>query len=166
MKIIRLVLFILFLLLFLPKITFGQSYYPLSQASKKSNDELINNCSIAELSQLSNDRLSSFSLDFLSQFSNERLLLFSNDFLVKFPPNILKQFPEYRIRTFSCEVQLQLGYSCGSQNTNRTPEPTIIPPPISGSSSAIPAAPLIKKPVKIIISQFQRNDQIIDPSVP
>lgn len=162
------IVFAFFFQLFLPQIIFAQSSCPLSEANTKSNEELINNCSIAELSTLSNERLSSFSLDFLSRFSNERLLQFSNDFLVQFPSSILKQFPQYRIKTFPCEIQQQLGYSCGVQNTNTTPSPTIIPTiapatPMPGSSSV---TPLPKKPVKIIISQLDRPDQILDPSNP
>ncbi len=159
---------LLVVILLLPKLSFAQSNCPLSQASTKSNEELINNCSISELSQLSNDRLSSFSLDFLAHFSNDRLLLFSNDFLIKFPLNILKQFPESRIKTFSCDVQQQLRYSCGSPTSTPTPYPTIIPTPTPVvSPSPVPSGvPLPKKPVKIIISQFQRADQILDPSIP
>lgn len=160
MKIFLLSLFAFLLYLFVPQIIFAQSNCPLSEADTKSNQDLINNCSIAELSTLSNDRLSSFSLDFLSQFSNDRLLLFSNDFLLKFPNNILKQFPADRVKTFPCDIQIQLGYSCGEPTNILTPSP--IPTPLPSSSTI----PTVKKPLKIMISQYNMPDQFLDPNDP
>lgn len=134
---------------------------------------------------------SAFSLDIILKMSNSRLEKFSNDQLVKigqdsgdmigflnkirnerllnprFSNDILLQLPESRLKTFSCEVQVSLGRSCTATSTSTpTPQPTFIPTPIPGSSSATPTVPLPKKPVRIIISQFGREDQILDPKDP
>ena len=108
----------------------------LAEIALLPNDRL-QTFSMSILTQLPNSRLEQFSLDFLAKFPNERLeqlslgvlekfpnqrlqqftipflQKFSNNRLITMDVSVLKQFPEERIKTFPCEVQIQLGYSCG-----------------------------------------------------
>ncbi|MDP3973392.1 MAG: hypothetical protein Q8P92_01030 [Candidatus Daviesbacteria bacterium] len=145
MKKIYPLVFILVLFTLSP-IIFAQSECPLADSANLSNEALINNCSITQLSELPNERLITFPayiltqlpLSRLAEFSNRDLIKigqgsgdligflsrFTNERLLTFDLSILRQLPLERQKTFSCDIQIQLGLSCGGQ---QTPIPTATP---------------------------------------
>lgn len=116
------------------------------------NQDLIDRCSISELSQLSNQRLITFPSNIITQLSNFRLEQFSNEDLIKigeasgdligflgklrndrlvsFSSSILIQLPTSRIDTFSCQIRAQLNRPC--------PTPTPTPQPSASPKSPSP----------------------------
>lgn len=127
------------------------------------NQDLINNCSISDLSQLPDDRLMTFGLNILLQMPLSRLEKFSNPdlitigeqsgdligFLGKFtntrllnPPfsyDILKQLPSSKIDTFPCYVRENLEHPCSTPTPKATPTPTPKPTPTPTPKPATPA---------------------------
>ena len=178
------ILFVLTLFIF-PFITFAQTNCPVDPENY-SNQDILDSCSIGEISNLSEERLMTFSSEILTQISTDRLQQFnnkdltmiaqatadpigflsrfSNDRLLKFdnPYTILQQLSKSRIKTFSCDIQQRLGYSCGEQVVTPTPLPINTPQPSFSAQPKSSSSP--KKPVKIIISQFEREDQVLDSS--
>ena len=154
---------LVFILVFfiLSPIIFAQSECPLADSANLSNEALINNCSIAQLSELPNKRLITFPayiltqlpLSRLAQFSNEDLIKigqgsgdligflskFTNERILTFDLSILRQLPLERQKTFSCDIQIQLGLSCGEQpSPSQTSRPTLIPTTIPSSTTKPP----------------------------
>ncbi len=187
MKIICLV-FVLFVSFFIPQLTIAQSSCP-TDPENHSNQELLNKCSIAEIANLSESRIMTFSSDIITQISNSKLQQFTNDNLIKigqvtgdlpgflnkfsndrllnpaFSYDLLKQLPPDRIKTFSCDVRQQLGYPCGS--TVNIPVNSVTEGMAVGNTTpSLMPGNISKKPVKIIISQLDRFDQILDPNDP
>lgn len=120
------------------KEAYAQASCPLDNPQEHINEVLIDECDISELSQLSNERLITFPADIFTQLSNARLELFSNEDLIKigegsgnligflnnfsndrlitFDISILSQLASSRKRTFPCNIQSQLGLSCGESS--------------------------------------------------
>lgn len=133
-------------------------YFSLSRVADLSTGDLVkfSNDHLIEIGKATN--LSNF----LVRFSNDRLLKFSNETLL--------QLPADRLNSFSCEVQIRLGRTvagCAAPTpAYYTPYATPSDPtPSSENSNPSPSAQsTTKKPVRIIVEQFDQPVQTLDLS--
>ena len=137
------------------------TYFSLSRAAQLSTGDLVgfSNDHLIQIGQATNNLG-----NFLARFSNDRLLNppFSNETMLQLPTKTLD--------SFSCDVQKRLGRTvsgCASslaQPSYYTPYTTPSDSLPSETLTLSPTQPLVKKPVKIIITRPNQPDQILDPS--